>query len=61
MMWFGPRRRRWWSCDRCHGGEGGVGDGGVPRVVYWLLVVELFLVCQHSPSGGGGVGGVNVR
>ena len=22
-----------------------VGDGGVPRVVYWLLVVELFLVC----------------
>ena len=33
---------RWWSCDRC---RGGVGDGGVPRVVYWLLVVELFLVC----------------
>ena len=25
--------------------EVGVGEGGVPRVVYWLLVVELFLVC----------------
>ena len=30
--------------NRCCGVEGGVGDGGVPRVVYWLLVVELFLV-----------------
>ena len=29
---------------RCCGREGGVGDGGVPRVVYWMMVVELFLV-----------------
>ena len=43
--WCGPRRLRCWRCDRCRGGEVGVGDGGVPRVVYWLLVVELFLVC----------------
>ena len=43
--WCGPRRRRWWRCDRCRGGEGGVCNGGVPRVVYWLLMVELFLVC----------------
>ena len=43
--WCGPHSRRWWRCDRCCGREGGVGDGGVPRVVYWLLVVELFFVC----------------
>ena len=49
---------RWWRCDRC---RGGACDGGVPRVVYWLLVVELFLVCGESPPGGGGVGGVGVR
>ena len=41
----GPCRRRQWRCGRCCGGEGGVGDGGVSRVVYWLMVVELFLVC----------------
>ena len=58
--WCGPRRRKWWRCDRCRGGEGGVGDGGVPRVVYWLFMVELFLVCGKPRSGGGGVGGVNV-
>ena len=40
--WCGPRRLRWWRCDRC---RGGVGDGAVPRVVYWLLVVEMFLDC----------------
>ena len=43
--WCGPRRRRWWRCNRCRSGEGGAGDGGTPRVVYWLLVVGLFLVC----------------
>ena len=32
-------------CGRCRRGEGGVSDGEVPRLVYWLMVVELFLVC----------------
>ena len=41
----GRCRRRRWRCVRWCGGEGGVADGGMPRVVYWLMVVELFLVC----------------
>ena len=43
--WCGQCRGGRWRCVRCCGGEGGVGDDRVPRVVYWLMVVELFLVC----------------